>query len=434
MSSDSNNLNQPLETSPLRHATVRGDSSLLRLDPQTPYMQQVGAFTRLTQAEEQHYAAQFTSAKEQVKTIIGGFPTVILHQLKHFNDIKHDIRISNFIELKDDGDDERVDADIRMVLASTVQRLEELCAPLSQTELQAEPDADFAERFKDILSALTLRDSFYSSCLKLLEKEEDRRHYISDKLWARQAATLKEVCRLKHEAHAILVERNLRLVISIAQGYARDTTSLQDLIQEGNIGLMRAVEKFDYRRGHRLSTYASYWIRQSITRSLTNHSRTIRISASVLTTLNQIRRCEQELYQRLGVLPTPEQIADNLGLSAPKVRALLKMAQQPISLQSALAEDSELADIIPDSTMPPPEEIVAQRILKSSITKALDCLNERERYIIIRRYGLNDEPEKTLGQISVELGLSSERVRQIEAVAMRKLRSREATQFLDGYQ
>ena len=147
-----------------------------------------------------------------------------------------------------------------------------------------------------------------------------------------------------------------------------------------------------------------------------------------------MRRCERELRRANGAPPEPEDIAEFAGMSVPKVRALLRMAQQPISLQAAISENAELADMIADNTSPCPEEEAARHVLRSSIVKAMDCLEERERYIIAHRYGLNDAPMRTLAQLSQELGLSSERIRQLENSAMRKLRSKEATQFLDGYQ
>ena len=414
----------------------RSDLPPYRRGLEPAYLHQVGLFDRLSIEEERHFALQFIQARSKVNGILHRFPALILHQLRHINAIKHDIRIVNFIDLSGDAEGERTDADIRIVLSQVFDRLERLLAaqPDPDACLRA-PSPAFAAAFEEALSPLALRDSFYASCLRLVEQPEDeRRQLVDDGLWERHREELSRWGHLLQEAHSALVERNLRLVISIAQSYARDTMSIQDLIQEGNIGLMRAVEKFDPTKGHRLSTYASYWIRQFITRALTNHSRTIRISASTLKQLNQVRRCERELQRASGAPPEPEDIAALIGMSVPKVRALLKMAQQPISLQAAISENSELADVIADNTSPQPEEVAARHVLRSSIVKAMDCLEERERYIIDRRFGLNDAPMRTLAQLSQELGLSSERIRQLENSAMRKLRSKEATQFFDGYQ
>lgn len=426
---------QAQEPAAPRRMPPRPDVPSYRQGLEPAYLHQVGSFDRLSLEEERHFTLQFSQARSKVNDILHRFPAIILHQLRHLNAIKHDIRIVNFIDLSGDAEGERSDADIRIVLSQVLDRLERLIAdqPNPDESLRA-PSPAFAAAFEEALSPLALRDSFHAACLRLVEQPDERRQMVDDSLWERHREELARWSQLLQEAHSALVERNLRLVISIAQNYARDTVSIQDLIQEGNIGLMRAVEKFDPTKGHRLSTYASYWIRQFITRSLTNHSRTIRISSSTLKLLNQVRRCERELRRANGAPPEPEDIAEFAGMSVPKVRALLRMAQQPISLQAAISENAELADMIADNTSPCPEEEAARHVLRSSIVKAMDCLEERERYIIAHRYGLNDAPMRTLAQLSQELGLSSERIRQLENSAMRKLRSKEATQFLDGYQ
>ncbi|MBP5640682.1 MAG: sigma-70 family RNA polymerase sigma factor [Victivallales bacterium] len=399
----------------------RAESASRDVDVQALYLQQVGKFPRLTREEEQFYAQQFAEARATVQEYLRNIPELILNQLRHFNSIKNEIRISNYIELENDNEE----ADIRETMDAVLARIEAL--------QKSSGKKDYHREFWKILNVLSLRDSFYDSCLKLISDDKTRSQFISDGAWQKISQPLNEACEKRQEAHHILVERNLRLVVSIARNYVYYNFSFQDLIQEGNLGLMRAVEKFDYTRGHHLSTYASFWIRQAITRALTNCSRIIRISANKLRVINDIRQAERELLEMTGEPPTPEAIADKLWLPHAQVRALLKMAQQPISLQAALSEDSELAEIIPDDNAPAPELQASRMTLRTSIGKALNNLNEREKLVITKRFGLNEEPPMTLTQLSKELGLSSERVHQIEASAIKKLRQPESRQFFDGY-
>ena len=393
------------------------------LEKQAKYLQDVKKFPILTREEELKYTKQFALAREAIQKLLRGIPELILHQLRHFDEIKNDIRISNYIELENDMDD----ADIRATMDKVLVEVNKLETGAGKA------GKNFASRLWEILNVLSFRDSFYDSCLKLISEEETRKKFISEDAWKKMSDELVDVCKKREEARKTLVECNLRLVVSIAKKYTYCNYSFQDLIQEGNLGLMHAVEKFDYTRGHHLSTYASYWIRQTITRALTNCSRTIRISASILKQINDIRAAERELLEATGEEPTPEAIADKLWMPHAQVRALIKMAQQPVSLQTALSEDADLADLIPDENAPAPEVLASLMTLRTSIGKALNNLNERERMVITRRFGLNGENPLTLTELSREMGLSSERVHQIEANAIRKLRLPESRQFFDGY-
>ncbi len=401
-------------------------------ESQASYMRDVSKISMLSANEVLVWAQKISESRERIRLIIGEFPLVILQQLRELRDSSETGRLPGGMIIND-GDE--------LTVQSGRELLEELIKWASQHQenflkWQAKsPAMDiFRNEFDRRLKSIGLRDRFFEACVEKVLRPENSPPASEFAELDAEVKALSDADKECRQAKNVLVEANLRLVFSVAKHYATGLLPFQDLIQEGNIGLMRAVETFNYKLGHRFSTYATYWIRQAIGRAVALQGRSIRMPINTLRQLSKIRQCERELLLQNGRVPEAHEIAAKLELSTAKVNALIKMAQQPISLHSIRADNQELGDTISDEKSPHPREQVDFESLKDTVRDALNTLEDKEKEVIIRRFGLEDHACETLEQIGKRLNLTSERIRQIEAGALRKLRDPVKNKYFAGFE
>ena len=294
---------------------------------------------------------------------------------------------------------------------------------------EAEQDNDDEEALAEVevASSVALDDP-----VRMYLKEIGRVNLLTAK---QEVELAKEMEAGSEEARHHLTEANLRLVVSVAKKYLNRGLSFLDLIQEGNLGLMRAVEKFDYKRGFKFSTYATWWIRQAITRAIADQARTIRIPVHMVDTLNQLARVSRALLEQLGREPNEEELAYGMGITVDKVQELKKISQQPVSLESPIGEeeDSHLGDFVEDKMAIAPLEAASEAMFRNEVEDILATLRPRERRVVQLRFGLVDDEPRTLEEVGRRMGLTRERIRQIEATALRKLRHPSRSKVLRDY-
>ncbi len=342
---------------------------------------------------------------------------------------------NNLIKLKD-LDKIDLDVDIKV----------NICAELSKEgyAIEEEDDSDFAKSMINDIGAETADDSVklylkQIGQVALLNSEEETRLAIQmedgkqaqekldsgEELSASETQTYRKIAAQGKRARDRLIEANLRLVVSIAKKYVNKGMQFLDLIQEGNLGLIKAVGKFDHTKGFKFSTYATWWIKQSITRAIADQARTIRIPVHMVETINKAGRISRQLLQELGREPTPEEIAERMGVQVEKINEIQRISQDPVSLEKPIGEeeDSKMIDFIEDNDTPSPIAMSERQMRKKKIDEVLSTLTPRENEVIRRRYGLDDGKPKTLEEVGKEFNVTRERIRQIEAKALRKLRN-----------
>ena len=300
------------------------------------------------------------------------------------------------------------------------------------SELQEDPDLIMDEPAEEDLEATLPKGIAVDDPVRMYLKEIGKVPLLSAD---EEIELAKRMEQGDEEAKKRLCEANLRLVVSIAKRYVGRGMLFLDLIQEGNLGLIKAVDKFDYTKGYKFSTYATWWIRQAITRSIADQARTIRIPVHMVETINKLIRVSRQLLQTYGREPTPEEIAEEMNISVEKVREIQKIAQEPVSLETPIGEeeDSHLGDFIPDEDVPAPAEAAAFSMLKEQLIEVLDTLTEREQKVLKLRFGLDDGRARTLEEVGKEFDVTRERIRQIEAKALRKLRHPSRSKKLKDY-
>ncbi len=336
----------------------------------------------------------------------------------------------------DDVDPERIDAVFEEIAANSIEVVEEQKEEKAAVEEGADSDALPAGLSLDDPVRMYLKEIGRVPLLSMEEEKELAMAIEAGELEAQKnGQSQTRVTEHGFEAKRKLTEANLRLVVSIAKKYVGRGMLFLDLIQEGNLGLIRAVEKFDYRKGYKFSTYATWWIRQAITRALADQARTIRIPVHMVETINRLIKISRQLLQELGRDPTVEEIAHEMGLTPEKVREVIKISQEPISLETPIGEeeDSHLGDFIEDQEAIAPAEAASVMLLKEKMQDVLKNLTDRERKVLVLRFGLEDGHQRTLEEVGQEFGVTRERIRQIEAKALRKLRHPSRGKALKDY-
>jgi len=334
----------------------------------------------------------------------------------------------NELPMEDEQFDKIVDA-LEQNNVIVMRALEEIDVEDDNIVLTQEDEVDLASIDLSVPEGIDLEDP-----VRMYLKEIGKVPLLSAEEEIELAKRMEEG---DEDAKKRLVEANLRLVVSIAKRYMGRGMSFLDLIQEGNLGLIKAVEKFDYRKGYKFSTYATWWIRQSITRAIADQARTIRIPVHMTETINKLIRVSRQLLQELGTEPTPEEIAREMDMPVEKVREIMKLSQEPVSLETPVGEedDSHLGDFLQDENAPIPADAAAFTLLREQLLEVLETLTDREQKVIRLRFGLDDGRARTLEEVGREFNVTRERIRQIEAKALRKLRhpsrSRKLKDYLD---
>ena len=397
------------------------------------YMRQIGSIPRLTHEEEFYYAKTYNEARVSLQQALSRMPSILLQSLDEKKHVDHAGRKHGHFSLEK-GSEHSIDS-IKALLRDALDKIH-IMLKEGYEESEATRDLIYTTVGSQI-RPFKFTCTFYSNTLDRVKALTDeaqikRVSLLSVEDFNTEKKNALDAFGEMERACQSIVEGNLRLVVSIAKKYSKNSTHFLDLIQEGNIGLISAVEKFEYTLGYSFSTYATWWIRQAITRAKMDLIRTVRLPANMVNQINQIQKTEQELLQLTGAKPTTEDIAEKIGLTPSKVRALIKMTQQPVSMQTSVndSDNTEMSNFIPDQDGGSPDEFAAQSLLVDSLKEVLETLNEREKRILEMRFGLNDGTFHTLEDVGKVFSISRERIRQIELAAIKKLRQPERMKFI----
>jgi RNA polymerase sigma factor (sigma-70 family) len=408
---------------------------------QGSYIREVASFPMLSPEQEYECTKNFSEARSQMRRLVNEFPQMIFAKIRELVAADGAVRLSNYMDLELDENNvystETIEQLSMNVLRNLLGQEALIIAEIERERANATAGVELdlpkilAQFLQDGICRTQFRQRFYTESAQMFINGKCAGTTIDNEHFQKLREEMQLYSSQADEAMKALVEGNLRLVISIARRYNCSLLSLSDLVQEGNIGLMRAVESFEYKRGHRFSTYASYWVRQSISHAINSLGRPIRMPINILRQIAHIRKAERDFLQENGRMAETDELAKILDMSTARIRSLQKMAQQPISLQSVASEDCEWGELLADDAVASPHDEYNRDAIRNSLRMALNTLDDREREIIIRRFGIMGQQMETLDQIAARFKLTSERIRQIESAALRKLRAPKANQFLD---